>query len=282
MESTILKRKFFEFSNLKLSYLDSESLKSKETILLTHANGYSAFCYRYLLEYLSDRYRVIALDFAGHGDSEGTNNFKNWFFLRDQILKLISIENLNSIIGIGHSMGGASQILTYKKIPDLFKKLILFDPTVLSKKAYLYKLFFGLPIAKNASKRRAEFKSLELIRRSFKKFPAFMNWNAEVFEDYLISCFEKYENGYRLKCSPKIEEKHFLSPSFLNYLEYGKLKVETHIIIPKIYEVCSPKKAKQLSSGNSSSSYEVNPELSHFFPFEKTEFTKSRVDQFLN
>jgi pimeloyl-ACP methyl ester carboxylesterase len=282
MESTILKRKFFEFSNLKLSYLDSESKESKETILLTHANGYSAYCYRYLLEYLSNRYRVLALDFAGQGDSEGTLNFKDWFFLRDQILELIKKENLNSIIGIGHSMGGASQILAYKKNPELYKKLILFDPTVLSKKAYLYKFFFGLPIAKNASKRRAEFKSLELIRRSFKKFPAFMNWNAEVFEDYLNSCFEKFSEGYRLKCSPQMEEKHFLSPSFFNYIKYDKLKIETHVMIPKDYEVCSPQKAKELSSGNPNSSYEVNAELSHFFPFEKTEFTKSRVEQFLN
>ena len=65
----IFKRKFFIFQNLNLSYLDSET-QSEQIILITHANGYSAECYSYLIESLRDKYRVIALDFAGFKDSE--------------------------------------------------------------------------------------------------------------------------------------------------------------------------------------------------------------------
>ena len=37
----IFKRKFFNFQNLNLSYLDTET-NTEQIILITHANGYSA------------------------------------------------------------------------------------------------------------------------------------------------------------------------------------------------------------------------------------------------
>ena len=48
-QNIIFKRKYFTFQNLKLSYLDTET-RSEQVILITHANGYSAECYSYLIE----------------------------------------------------------------------------------------------------------------------------------------------------------------------------------------------------------------------------------------
>jgi pimeloyl-ACP methyl ester carboxylesterase len=276
MSEKNFKRKFFQFEKLTLSYLDTET-NSNQTILITHANGFSAACYTYILQEFFASHRVIALDFASHGESDSTLDFKDWFFLRDQMMTLIEKENLNEIISIGHSMGGATALLSSKKNPERFKKLILLDPTVLSIPALIYKIFFDFPIAKTAKKRRANFKSLELIRRSFKKFPAFMDWNEKVFEDYLESCFKKIENEFVLACSPVHEYKHFTSSSFSNFFRYGKNKTETHIIIPEKYEVCSPKQAKKIISGNVKSTLQINSELTHFFPFQKTEFTLNQI-----
>jgi pimeloyl-ACP methyl ester carboxylesterase len=116
-QSIIFKRKFFIFQNLNLSYLDSET-QSEQIILITHANGYSAECYSYLIEALRDKYRVIALDFAGHGQSESFYDFTSWDFLRDQILALIEHEKLGNIISIGHSMGGSSVLLCIMKFTN--------------------------------------------------------------------------------------------------------------------------------------------------------------------
>lgn len=281
MSKKIFKRKFFQFEKLKLSYLDTET-NSDHTIFITHANGFSAACYSYILQEFFQSFRIIALDFACHGDSESTLDFKDWFFLRDQMLALIEQENLKDIISVGHSMGGATALLSSKKNPERFKKLILLDPTVLSIPALIYKIFFDFPIAKNAKKRRANFKSLELIRRSFKKFPAFSNWNEQVFEDYLESCFKKIDNEFVLSCSPIHEYKHFTSSSFLNFFQYGKNKIETHIIIPEKYEVCSPNQATKIISGNFKSTLQVNADLTHFFPFQRTEFTLNQIRKLIS
>jgi len=272
----LAKRKYYNFQNINLSYLDTET-KSEEIILITHANGYSAECYSYLIEALRDKYRVVALDFSGHGESDAFYDFTNWDFLRDQILALIEHEKLNNIISIGHSMGGSSALRASKRKPTLFKKLILLDPTFLSIPILAYGTLFGVPIAKNALKRRRNFKSIDQVRKVFRKFSAFVNWDERVYEDYLRSCFRKSGDEIELICDPKIEARYFSSPSFKSFRDYGRNKLETHIIIPKKFEVCSPYRAKTIAKGNPNSSVTIIPDGTHFFPFEKTEFTLSKI-----
>ncbi len=280
MQINIAKRKSFNHENLKLSYLDTET-NSEQVILITHANGYSAECYSYLIEAFRDKYRVIALDFAGHGESEAYYDFTNWDFLRDQILALITHENLKNIISIGHSMGGSSALRASKRKASLFKKLILLDPTFLSLSIIAYGSIFGIPIAKNAIKRRRNFKNIEQVRKVFRKFSAFSNWDERVYEDYLRSCFRKNEEEVELICDPKIEAKYFSTPSLKSFSDYGKNKLETHIIIPQKFEVCSPYRAKIITAGNSSSTLTTISDGTHFFPFEKTEFTLSKILELL-
>ena len=276
----IFKRKFFNFQNLNLSYLDTET-NTEQIILITHANGYSAECYSYLIEALSDKYRVVALDFSGHGQSQVFHDFTSWDFLRDQILALIEHENLSNIISIGHSMGGSSALRASKRKTNLFKKLILLDPTFLSIPILVYGSIFGIPIAKNALKRRRNFKNIEQVRKVFRKFSAFANWDERVYEDYLRSCFRKSGEEVELICDPKIEARYFSTPNLKNFKDYGKNKLETHIIIPQKFEVCSPYRAKIIAKGNPKSSVTIIPDGTHFFPFEKTDFTLNKIKELL-
>ena len=279
-QNIIFNRKFFDFQNLKLSYLYTET-NSDQVILITHANGYSAECYSYLIEAFRDKYRVIALDFSGHGQSEPFYDFTSWDFLRDQILTLIKHENLNNIISIGHSMGGSSVLRASKRKSSLFKKLILLDPTFLSLSIIAYGSIFGIPIAKNANKRRRNFKNIEQVRKIFKKFSAFANWNERVYEDYLRSCFRQKGDEIELICDPKIEAKYFSTPSLKSFYDYGKNRLETHIIIPQKFEVCSPYRAKIIVAGNPISTLTIIPDGTHFFPFEKTDFTLNKIKALL-
>ncbi|MBK8396827.1 MAG: alpha/beta hydrolase [Leptospiraceae bacterium] len=280
MQINIAKRKTFNFQNLNLSYLDTET-SSNEIMLITHANGYSAECYSYLIEAFSDKYRVVALDFSGHGQSEAYYDFTNWDFLRDQILALIEHENLTNITSIGHSMGGASALRASKKKSSIFKKLFLLDPTFLSLPIIVYGTIFGVPIAKNALKRRRNFKNIEQVRKVFRKFSAFANWDERVYEDYLRSCFRKSGEEVELICDPKIEARYFSTPNLKNFKDYGKNKLETHIIIPQKFEVCSPYRAKIIAKGNPKSSVTIIPDGTHFFPFEKTDFTLNKIKELL-
>ncbi|TDV24433.1 triacylglycerol lipase [Mycoplasmopsis mustelae] len=91
---------------------------------------------------LSDYY---ALAFPGNnmlepknGDDVSVESFA------DLIIKFIKDNNLKDVVLIGHSMGGGTISLTYKKEPKLFVKMIYVSPmnkTLLERKEEFFKLF---------------------------------------------------------------------------------------------------------------------------------------------
>jgi pimeloyl-ACP methyl ester carboxylesterase len=282
MSSQEFARKYFTFQNLKLSYLDTETKSNNPTILITHANGFSGGCYSYILKHFQKDYRVIAIDFCGHGQSEKSLEFKDWTFFRDQIVSLVETENLRSIIGIGHSLGGASILMASKLLRERFVKLILFDPTILNVPILLLGSIFGVPIAKNALKRRRDFKSLDSVRKTFRRLPFYQKWDEEIFEDYLQTCFQPKENGVELCCAPEMEAKIFSSPSIFSPLNYWYVLTESHVIIPENHGVCSPFAAKMIARKNTNSTVTRVKGFQHLFPFEEKEWTLNKIEQILN
>ncbi|TGM05468.1 alpha/beta fold hydrolase [Leptospira jelokensis] len=276
-----MKPKSFRYKNWETAYLDSET--PGPTVIFCHANGYSAGCYLYYFERLKKHYRVIAPDFVGHGRSEFTLQFKNWNVFRDQILSLLDHERITNATIIGHSLGGASSLLAAKKQPERFTKVLAMDPVILGWKLILLSKFLENPLAKGAKKRRTHFKSIELVRRSFRKFPAFANFEPSIFEDYLNSCFVPtgHENEVKLCCDPRVEAKIFGHAHFHVFKNFYGIKTEIHIAIPETFEVCSPKYANLLTKVHPKSSVTIFPGFTHFFPFERPEETWNWMKQIL-
>lgn len=269
-------RNTFLFNSLKLSYQDW-NINSKKVILFAHANGYSVGCYEYYFRKLSEAgFRIIALDFAGHGESEGTLYFKDWLFYRDQLLELLTHLGLKDVIGIGHSMGGACMLMASNE-KAVFRQVIAFDPVVLGVFKIVFSKLFGSKIAKNAMRRREKFSDKKTIQRIYRKFPAFRNWNGEIFQDYINSCFQKEGDEWKLRCSPKLEAKNFNSTSLRGYIRLGKTKTKSHIFIPENYGVCSPQDAKRIIKRNPESRLIKVEKGTHFFPFERPDWTLEQV-----
>ncbi|MCU0823655.1 MAG: alpha/beta hydrolase [Leptospira sp.] len=268
-----MKEKTIQFSNSRLTYYDSET--DLPTIFFCHANGYSAGCYRTYFEELTKSNRVVALDFLGHGKSESNLQYDSWYFFRDQILAVIDKENLSGITGIGHSLGGASLLLASIKNPNFFRKILAFDPVILGIKLITLAKLFGNPLAKSAIKRRTEFQSIELVRRAYKKFPQFSNFDTMIFEDYLKSCFVQKPDSkvVSLAGDPRVEAKTFAMAHYSVYFQFYKLTTEAHICIPNPFEVCSPALGKMLIRNNRDSSLTIWNDATHFFPFEKPKET---------
>lgn len=262
----MLIKKFLKFQNSKLVYYDS--CDGERVVFVSHANGYSGSCYKYLSKTLGYKYRWIFLDFIGHGESDSILDFKDWNFFRDQILEVIESENLTNILGVGHSLGGASLSLAAKIKPHVFQQLLLLDPTILNSLILLVGKFVGNPMAKVAMKRRSRFSSREQVRKVFKRFPMFINWREDIFEDYIQSCFQNSEDEVVLSCKPEMEARVFSSVPILFPGKYRDLPVKTKVIIPKNSTVCSPRAARRLIGKIDGSEVRVIEGVTHFFPFE--------------
>lgn len=267
-----LSRQYFEFRGLRLSYLEGGP-STAPTIVFAHANGYAAGCYSYYLRRLAGEYHVVALDFSGHGNSESTHDFENWYFFRDQLLALIAHLRAPKIVGIGHSLGGACLLRTARIRPDLFDQIIALDPVILNVASVIYMKLFGNPLYKPASRRRNKFASPNLIRRAFGRF----GWQEEVFEDYLNSCFRPAEGGLELCCSPQHEAKVFSQSDFASLWHYRRIRTRTRFLLPLAHQVCTPRAAARIAAGHPGSTVESLPGAEHLFPFINPVLTLSRI-----
>lgn len=265
-------RKYFQSNGLKLSYLEAGSIEN-EPVMITHANGYAAGVYRYLIEYLSQNWHVVALDFGGHGESQSMQPFKNWDVFKKQVIDLAAHMNFEYFYGIGHSLGAAVLMRTAYSHSTKVKKIIALDPAIVPAYMVAGGRIFKNPLAHKALKRRSMFNSLEEIKKRYSRTKAFKNMNNEIFEDYLEACFKKTGEGFVLRCSIEHEARIFSTMDLKGQWMYSHLDVPVHFVLPENKSVMPLKLARKYLTGNRSSSLTLRDNLTHFFPFEEPGYT---------
>lgn len=102
----------------------------KPPLLFTHGfRGHSRW-WDFVAPYFTDRFRVFALDFAGHGDSGHRENYSRELYSED-IIAVVEHAQLAPVIGIGHSFGGSRLLRTCSMRPELFARAIALDSVVM-------------------------------------------------------------------------------------------------------------------------------------------------------
>jgi len=97
-------------------------------VLLLHGGNQSAHSWDLVSLHLADRYRVIAPDQRGHGDSEWSRDcdYSVGALARDAAA-LIRDRGMVRPIVFGHSMGGMVALLLAKLHPELLRALVIVD-----------------------------------------------------------------------------------------------------------------------------------------------------------
>jgi esterase len=116
-----------EVNRLRLHYLDWGGQGKQPMLLLhgfmAHAHVWDAFA----LEFRS-RYHVISLDQRGHGESDWSEEFA--YKIDDHVFDICSFVEtlaLDSIILVGHSMGGRNALFYAACFPEKIGRLVLVD-----------------------------------------------------------------------------------------------------------------------------------------------------------
>ena len=95
-------------------------------LLLLHGLGSSSRSWRHLAPVLGRRFRCIAPDARGHGDSEWTQEYSLELF-RDDVVGLMKGLGILGAIPFGHSMGALTAYLLAATEPNLVRMLVLED-----------------------------------------------------------------------------------------------------------------------------------------------------------
>ena len=129
--------KFIDIDNVKLAYKDSGE---GQVILCLHAVGHSSSDFSSLYTLPLERYRVIAIDFPGHGASGISSASVSATYFTSITHSFIQKLGLKNIIIVGNSIGGATALRLASSDTNV-KALALADPGGLDKGGFLATIF---------------------------------------------------------------------------------------------------------------------------------------------
>ena len=183
-------------------------------VLLSHATGFHAHCWEPLAEILSTNHHVVGFDHRGYGDAETVDpaNIEWRQYGNDALAAARSLSAQHGgqpIIGIGHSMGGASLLMASLIEPQLFSALFVFEPIVFPPSPEDEDRPSS-PLAGGARKRRSVFASFEAALENFTAKPPMASFHPMAREAYVRHGFKPNGNGeVELKCLPEHEARTY-------------------------------------------------------------------------
>lgn len=250
-------------------------------VLFIHANGFNAGTYRGVLEPLTDLH-ILAIDLRGHGRSALWSNPgepHSWYHHRDDVLALLPQVADHPVVIAGHSMGGATALLTAAARPDLVRALALFDPVVPSPEALALKRAGGLtnPMAESALRRRNHFTSREDAFGRFVGRGIFATWPDSAVRDYLSDGLRPAaQGGLELSCTPEWEAANFAAFGYNPYAAFAQLRVSATILRAETGSTCSITDANTLPA-TADHRLATIAGSTHFLPLERADLVRTTL-----
>ncbi len=183
--------------------------------LLHHATGFCKGVWAPIAEALRSRFRVIAMDARGHGDSsqpEGAAAYAWPEFVRDLVAVAEQLAPAHGPIalGLGHSFGGTAMLVASRERPELFRRLVLVDPVAPPPDLPPDARARPNALAEGARRRRTDWGSLGEARSRWQSRPVFQAWRPEVLDLYALDGLRVRADGsVTLKCPSAVEAAIF-------------------------------------------------------------------------
>ena len=261
-------------------------------LILIHATGFLAALWRQVAEALRSRFRVVAMDQRGHGDSaKPADGYRFEAFAAD-LQRLIETLELERPMAAGHSSGGTTIVMHANRYPGVIQRAVLIEP-ILPLRDWFSQPPEGHPggregghhpnsMAEGARKRRAVWPSHQELFDSYRERETFRTWREDVLRLYVEQgTWERDDGQVELKCPPAIEAqffdavRHVDSEPMLAQMQCPTLLLwggESHLRfgLAQQVEEAIPR----------ARSYAV-PDTSHFLPQERPDEVARLIEEFL-
>ncbi len=169
------------------------------------ANGFPPQTYQPLIEPLLESYRVLSvLPRALWPNTEPPPKPQEWVYnIVPDLLSGLHEHQLDQAIVIGHSIGAITAMMAATKQPQLFKAVIVLDPTIFtSRQNWMIRLSrlinLDPPMARRAEKRRYQFADLDEALAYFKSKRLFQDWSDDALTLYCETLVPNGNGGYQL------------------------------------------------------------------------------------
>ena len=182
-------------------------------LMISHATGFHGRCYLPMAHELPHR-RSVAFDYRGHGDTphpDGPVDWQGYANDAEAMAEWLTNEHGGPIDAFGHSMGGACLLIAADRRPDLFRRIVAYEPIIFPPEARSADPSNN-PLAQSALRRRTSFESFDAAIANFASKPPLMGFRADALEAYVRHGFTPGDDGrVHLKCPPAVESGTFLT-----------------------------------------------------------------------
>ncbi len=155
------------------------------TLLLVHGDMRTSRSWDAAARRLRRRFRVIALDSRGHGDSDWPNSGYKFADRVEDLEAFCDAAGLRSAVAVAHSTGGVVAALLAERRPDIFSRLMLLEPMVVVDEA------FQRMVSTRAARPRRTWSSRGRMYEYLKAHPMTGKWADETIRDVVAR--ESYE-----------------------------------------------------------------------------------------
>jgi 4,5:9,10-diseco-3-hydroxy-5,9,17-trioxoandrosta-1(10),2-diene-4-oate hydrolase len=170
--SVLEPRRFVEVDGVSLAVHDSDPEGAKPAIVCLHAIGHGGGDYAGFERAFSDRYRVITVDWPGHGASHQDHQPASALRYASLLLGLLDALGLERPILFGNSIGGAAAIALAQQHPVRVRALVLCNPGGLDPGGFFAGLFIDHLVSR--------------FRRGAAGEARFGAWFADYYADVLL------------------------------------------------------------------------------------------------
>jgi lipase len=195
---------FVETESVRLHYVDWGG--EGPPLVLVHATGFHARLWDPYAVRLHDRFRVIAIDQRGHGESGMPLNGFDWGHFAEDLHAFIRALGIEGCSAVGHSSGGTAVGVCAGRYPGSIGRVVLIDPVLRDSRGIGFPPGGPNPMAERTRRRRAVWESPHQFEEAMRSRPAFARWRPEYLTLYAHHGLRRRpDHHYELKCRPGVE-----------------------------------------------------------------------------
>jgi pimeloyl-ACP methyl ester carboxylesterase len=252
-----------------------------------HANGYPPASYKQLFTTLADEFQVIAMRQRPLWPGSRPEDVSDVQALADDMILFFEQQQLEGMLGVGHSMGAIVTLLAALRRPQLFKALVIMEPVFLMPSVLQLvnlqgpALLEDLPIIKIARTRRQRWASREEAFQHFRPKRVFARWSDEALWDYVWHGLHRNQAGEVEMTFSSEWEAHIYTLMLIDV--WQRLPHVTHptlAIRAEESDTLAPAAWEMWRFYQSAATFIEVPDATHLLPMEKPLLVADMIRQF--
>lgn len=233
-----------------------------------------------MFSHLERRYSIEYIEQVGHNEVYPIND--NWSHLVQEVIDGVEAKSLQSVIGLGHSLGGVLITLACIKRPDLFRAIILLDSPLYGRLksrlvyiAKLLKLIDTVTPARRTRFRRQHWPDEQSLYSYLVNKPLFDAFDEKCLWDYIHHGTMRDRSGLFLKFDRQKEYQIYRTiPHFLPRF-HKRLTRPAALLYGTHSDVVRPIDIRNMRKNYSIITHMVQG--SHLFPFQHPKQTAQKI-----